>query len=234
VGIGDSEPLLLVTFSGERGKSVAHPVNNVWWGISRTGRATEKMIATKGPRDALDELRGMTVDSEGALFVAVARKSKSHVSKFVRHAEGSYHFVEQHADSDTTRGIQHPYGLALDDAGHLYIASQDTAVVSQIVDRGAPGPVAAWWQKHYGDGFYPGTWAPAARGTGVEPLPPAKRDSHGKHESPDHKKKQGNGREGPPLVEPRDRGLIAPRARQLIGDLPDEPEQLAVVRGAEP
>lgn len=110
-----------VTFSGES----ASPVKHV--------RAYDASGAKKGRvTPDYDELRGMTLDTTGRLYLAVANKSVSQVLLFSAtvNGDGTRDLVATVVTPATSPGISHPYGLTFDGPGQLFVSSQDTNCVT--------------------------------------------------------------------------------------------------------
>lgn len=157
-------PILLVTFSGESGAAIDQV-----YGVDTDGNPIPDLL-NPGTLQ-LDELRGMAFDAVGNLYVANANKNVSQILKFSPSGNGYSNGVV-FASPATTPGIDHPYGLAFGPGNDLLVSSQDSLVVTRLNPAGAVVPTAPFWTKQYPKAnFYPGTWAPGAKGA-TSPNPP--------------------------------------------------------------
>lgn len=161
-------PILLVTFSGEASKG-GTPINQVY-GLDASANVIPNLL-TPGALQ-LNELRGLTLDSSGNLYVANANKNLSQILKFSPNGNG-FADGSVFASAQTTAGIAHPYGLAFGPGNDLLVSSQDSFVVSRVTATGSVVPTgSAWTQAYPKTAFYPGTWAPAGT-TASTSNPPA-------------------------------------------------------------
>jgi hypothetical protein len=169
-------PLVLVTFSGESDKGGSDPINSVA-GVTAAGQLITG-LATGGPK--LTEPRGMSLDGEGRLYLANAKKDRSQIIRYLpASSPGRFQDGSVFADPGTTAGISHPYASAFAGNGDLLISSQDTFVVSRVTPAGSAATTspALLSTASTGKSFFPGTWAPAAERTKVstspQPVPPS-------------------------------------------------------------
>jgi hypothetical protein len=121
----------------------------------------------------LRELRGFAVGPDGLLYVANAAKKRSQILRFagVPDRHGRHRFVDVFTEGDRhNSGLEHPFMVAFSPDGHLYVPSQDTAVVTRYygptAGNGAPGapmpPPPALRDIPAGD-LHPGTFVPSVR-----------------------------------------------------------------------
>ncbi|HEY0395295.1 MAG TPA: hypothetical protein VGD01_12435 [Candidatus Elarobacter sp.] len=172
-----------VSFSGETGQKIenvgALAADGTYLGLVLSGA------------NGLRELRGLALDPQGRLFVAVAYKKASSVEAFSAtiNADGySRDHLGTVVDAKSSKAVLHPYGVAFD-GDVLFVSSQDTNVVSAYAISGKKTPkaktmpVAPYLEKLHPKGdYYDGTFVASA-------LPvPVKKNT-------------------PPAVDPKDGGL---------------------------
>jgi hypothetical protein len=110
-----------VTFSGES----ATPVEHVR-AYSSDGTKHHRVTPD------YDELRGMTLDPSGRLYLSVAYKNLSQVLLFSASvdANGTRDLLATLVTPATSPGVSHPYGLTYDGGGVLFVSNQDTNCVT--------------------------------------------------------------------------------------------------------
>jgi DNA-binding beta-propeller fold protein YncE len=141
---------------------------------STHGTKLRKALNKKSLHAGVDlrELRGFMFGPDGNLYVVNAYFEYSEVLKFkgALNKDGQHDFlsvfVKRHADLNP--GIDHPFNLAFDSNGDLYISSQNTNLVaryhgpsSKIGQPGTPMPLP----QHLGleGDAPPGTFVPSAK-----------------------------------------------------------------------
>ena len=92
--------------------------------VSADGRVSVLVPPEAG---GLDGARGLAVGPGGDLFVASSKKGRSRVLRFARDGSFKGEFTAGTADR-----MVHPYGLAFDAAGDLYVSGQDDDAVSRF------------------------------------------------------------------------------------------------------
>ncbi|MGD1065202.1 MAG: hypothetical protein ABR975_00110 [Vulcanimicrobiaceae bacterium] len=109
-----------VTFSGESSTPVEHVR-----AYSSDGKKHHRVTPD------YDELRGMTLDAGGRLYLAVAYKNLSQVLLFSPgvKADGTRDLLATLVTPSTSPGVSHPYGLTFDGTGVLFVSNQDTNCV---------------------------------------------------------------------------------------------------------
>jgi hypothetical protein len=167
----------------------------------REGKPIPTPILGPGPTGlplALRGLRAMAFGSDGTLFVVNGDEGDSKVLAFggvgpdgTRPLLGEY--AHGFPPDPLNPGIQHPYGLALDGAGNLLVASQHSQVVTRLFGPnaappdvpGTPTATASSWCPSAPCQYYPGTFAPATHPAGDPiPAPPAVGSKEGGLKSP--------------------------------------------------
>lgn len=101
-------------------------------GVLETGAVNEP---------TLNELRDVTFGPDGNLWLANSFKNESLVLRFGAQpgADGKLPFLGTFValDKATNPGMKHPFDLAFDAAGNLYVSSQDTALVTRYFGVGS-------------------------------------------------------------------------------------------------
>jgi hypothetical protein len=158
-----------VSFHGGEEKT---SLNNIHV-YSTDGRKLRKALNKKslGQGVNLRELRGFVFGPDGNLYVVNAYFEYSEVLKFrgSLNNDGQHDFagvfVKHHADLNP--GIDHPFNVAFDSNGDLYISSQNTNLVaryhgplSKTGEPGTPMPLPEHLEKNK---LPPGTFVPSAK-----------------------------------------------------------------------
>jgi hypothetical protein len=94
------------------------------------------------------------------LYVVRAYNKESAVLRYARTPDGRYVFDRVFASTHTAPALVHPYDIAVNGHGHLYVSSQDTNVVMGFDASGATLPIAshlATTDRAPGAGFAAGT-----------------------------------------------------------------------------
>jgi len=90
----------------------------------------------------LRELRAFRIVGT-RLYVVRAYNKESAVLRYARTPEGRYVFDRVFASTRAAPALVHPYDIAVDGHGRLYVSSQDTNVVTGFDASGATLPIAA-------------------------------------------------------------------------------------------
>jgi hypothetical protein len=135
--------MLLVTLHG--GKPEKNPHKNNVHAYDKDGKRITTSLLEKTDGVTLDELRGIYLAGK-YLFVANANKTENSVLCY-QGSETKYNFVGKLVSNEICKGILHPFDFTFDDAGHCYVSSQDTNVVTRLKvpadgKIGAPAAVA--------------------------------------------------------------------------------------------
>jgi hypothetical protein len=135
--------MLFVTFHG--GKPGAHPLRNNVHAYDKHGNKVSVAVLDDSPGVVLDELRSISVRGK---FLYVVNANKTQNSLLCYTGSGtSYQFVGKFVSQDTCKAIVHPFDFTFDGAGHCYLSSQDTNLVSRLTvsadgKTGTPAAVA--------------------------------------------------------------------------------------------
>src|SRR5438270_4525663 len=142
---------------------------------STDGKHLRKALNKKSlhPGVNLRELRGFMFGPDRDLYVVNAYFEYSEVLKFkgVPNKDGQHDFlgvfVKRHADMNP--GIDHPFNVAFDSEGDLYVSSQNTSLVARYhgpastTDKpGMPMPLPQGLDVENAD-LPPGTFIPSAK-----------------------------------------------------------------------
>jgi DNA-binding beta-propeller fold protein YncE len=159
-----------ITFHGGGGRQ---DLNNIHV-FSETGRELGKALdrSTLPSNVELRELRGFDFGPDGDLYVANAYQDYSQVLRFAGtpNADGRHEFrqVFVQGDKQTNPALDHPFSIAFDGSGDLYVSSQDSNVVARFFGpnrepalRGTPMALPSGIQTVAG--LPPGTFVPPAR-----------------------------------------------------------------------
>jgi hypothetical protein len=163
--------MLLVTLHG--GKPGTNPHLNNVHAYDKDGSRIATSVLENSDGALLDELRG--IYSVGKyLYVVNANKKQNSVLCF-QGSETKYNFVSTLASNASCAGIVHPFDLAFDGAGHCYISSQDTNLVTRLNVSGdgksaVPAPIAPALPAN--GTFAPGTFVASSVGNLKPPSTP--------------------------------------------------------------
>jgi hypothetical protein len=135
--------MLFVTLHG--GKPDAHPHRNNVHAYDKDGKLMTPSVLDDSPGVLLDELRGIGFVGK-TLFLVNANKTQNSLLCYQGSAT-SYQFVSKFASQQTCKGVLHPFDFTFDGAGHCYLSSQDTNVVTRLTvstggNLGTPAPAA--------------------------------------------------------------------------------------------
>jgi len=160
-----------VSFHGGEEKA---SLNNIHV-YSTDGKELRKALNKKSLPEGikLRELRGFAFGPDQNLYVVNSYFEYSQVLKFkgTLNENGQHDFaevfVERHAEMNP--GIYHPFNIAFDSDGDLYVSSQDTSLIaryhgpfSKNVKSGTPMPLPESLDLEKGN-FPPGTFVPSAK-----------------------------------------------------------------------
>jgi hypothetical protein len=149
--------MLLVTFHG--GKPERNPHKNNVHAYDKDGKMIATSVLEQSDGVTLDELRGIYFFG-GLLYVVNANKTQNSVLCYSG-ADMNYKFSAKFISNKECSAILHPFDLAFDDAGHCFVSSQDTNVVTRLKisnggKTGGPAPTAPALPA--GSSFLPGTF----------------------------------------------------------------------------
>ena len=131
-----------------------------------------KLLAHGGGAPDLSELRGFAWRPEG-LYVVNGNKDASQLLLYQPAKGGQFAFARVVASKSSVNGILHPFDVAFDASGNIYLSSQDTNVVTALDASGKPLPAATYLQQAYPSGaFLAGTQV--ASSSGALPLVPGR------------------------------------------------------------
>jgi hypothetical protein len=143
---------------------------------SEQGRKLRKALdrSSLDPKVELRELRAHTFGPDGNLYVANAFKEYSEVLRFHGPLDkrGRHSFRDVFVQSDAVRnpGLSHPFGIAFDARGDLYVTSQNTSLTlryfgpnSTTGQPGEPMPLPLSLAQIRDRKFHPGTFCASAR-----------------------------------------------------------------------
>lgn len=159
-----------VSFHGGEEESSLNNIHVYSTDGQRLRKALNKKSLPAGIK--LRELRGFVFGPDRDLYVVNAYFEYSQILKFNgRHNENGQHdfcevFVKRHAENP---GIDHPFNLAFDSAGDLYVSSQNTSLIARYhgpgSKKGKPGtPMPLPESLHLEKAnFPPGTFVPSAK-----------------------------------------------------------------------
>lgn len=120
----------------------------------------------------LRELRGFAFGPDGNLYVVNAYRKFSEILQFTGalNQDRQHDFIRIYVKGDGTLnpGLLHPFNIAFNTAGDLYVSSQDTSVVSRYYgpksSLGVPGnPMPAPSALTDIDAIAPGTFIPSSK-----------------------------------------------------------------------
>lgn len=167
--------MLLVTLHG--GNPDKHSKHNNIHAYDRDGKLLSNTVLEDNNNVDLDELRGICLHGQ-YLYVVIANIGQSCIVCY-EGTDTRFRYVSRFASPQATHGILHPFDISFDEAGHCYISSQDTNVVTRLEaveggKTGKPAPLASALPKN--GKFLPSTFVASAIGTltkpGTTPVPP--------------------------------------------------------------
>lgn len=120
--------MLLVTLHGGKPGTNTH-LNNVH-AYDKEGNRVATSVLENGNGALLDELRGIYLVGK-YLYVVNANRKQNSVLCF-QGSDTKYSFVSTFASDANCGGIAHPFDLTFDGAGHCYLSSQDTNLVTRL------------------------------------------------------------------------------------------------------
>lgn len=160
-----------LTFHGGEGRSDLNSIHV----YSADGRKLRKALDRASlPSDVeLRELRSHAFGPDGGLYVANAYKEYSQILRFhgAPDSRGKHAFRDVFVQSDADRnpGLSHPFSIAFDARGNLYVTSQNTSLTlryygpnSRARQPGTPMPLPASLAKVKNQEFCPGTFCASA------------------------------------------------------------------------
>ena len=159
-----------VSFHGGEGESTLNNIHVYSTGGEKLRKALNKESLPAGIK--LRELRGFVFGPDQNLYVVNAYFEYSQILKFngTLNENGQHDFaqvfVKRHAENP---GIDHPFNLAFDSEGDLYVSSQNTCLIaryhgpgSKTGKPGTPMPLPESLHLEKAD-FPPGTFVPSAK-----------------------------------------------------------------------
>jgi hypothetical protein len=158
--------MLFVTLHG--GKPGKSPHKNNVHAYDKGGNRITHCVLDDVENVILDELRGV-YRSGKYLYVVNANQTQNSVLCF-EGSDTNYKFVGKFVSCETCKGVLHPFDLTFDGAGHCYVSSQDTNVVTRlrVLQEGKaaePAPIApALLEVHAHGNFLPGTFVASSVG----------------------------------------------------------------------
>jgi hypothetical protein len=149
--------MLLVTLHGD--KPGVHPLRNNVHAYDKEGKLLTPHVLEEDPDVILSELRSICLFGN-FLYLANANRTQNSLLCY-QGTDTSYRFVSKFVSHETCTGILHPFDFAFDGAGHCYVSSQDTNVITRLKVSadgkvGTPAPTAAALPSH--GVFLPGTF----------------------------------------------------------------------------
>jgi hypothetical protein len=128
--------MLFVTFhGGSPSQNVPCPVNNVYAYDDTSKDPTQPYLnVLSAPASVkLSELRALCF-ANGYLYVANGSKKVSNILCFQQSSQAQYPLFIYIGTfvSDLVNSLAHPFSICFDTAGHAYVSSQDTNVVTQL------------------------------------------------------------------------------------------------------
>ena len=161
-----------LTFHGGEGRSDLNSIH----AYSADGKKQGKVLgrASLPAEVELRELRDHVFGPDGDLYVANAYKDFSQIVRFhgSRGKEGKHAFRDVFLQNDAVRnpGLSHPFNIAFDGHGDLYVSSQNTSLIlryhgprSGAGTAGTPMPIAPSLAQMKNHKFMPGTFCASAK-----------------------------------------------------------------------
>lgn len=151
-----------VTFSGES----ATPIQNIY-ALDKTNGAFLGTVLADNL--GLNELRNMAIGPDGNLYVMNSHKTDSRVVEFgpINHDGLTRDFIENFVTPANSAGLDHPYFVAFNPLGDMYVSCQDTNIVLGFYGplsslAGNARPISPFLMANFPGGtFFPGTFIPA-------------------------------------------------------------------------
>jgi hypothetical protein len=180
--------MLFVTLHG--GQPEENPHRNNVHAYDKDGKKIAPCVLEDAVGVTLNELRGM-YRVGNSLYVANANRNENSVLCY-QGSDTSYRFVSKFVSRETCRAIVHPFDFTFDGAGHCYVSSQDTNVVTRLTVSvsgriGTPAPEAPGLPA--GGQFLRGTFVASSVGDLSEPPTTAVRPPLGLQYSAEREKK---------------------------------------------
>ncbi len=154
--------MLFVTLHG--GKPGAHPHRNNVHAYNKEGKIVTPSVLEESAEVMLDELRRVSLFGK-FLYVVNANRTQNSLLCY-QGADTSYEFFGKFVSQETCTGVVHPFDFTFDDAGHCYLSSQDTNLVTRLTvsangEVGKPAPIAPALPR---GNFPPGTFVASSVG----------------------------------------------------------------------
>ncbi len=165
--------MLLVTLHG--GKPQTDPHKNNVHAYDKDGKSISSSVLGDSGDILLDELRGIYL--VGKFLYVVNANDKQNSVLCYKGSDTQYKFVGTFASKQTCKGIEHPFDVAFDGAGHCYVSSQDTNIVTRLTVSadGTSGTAAPQAPALPANGkFYPGTFVASSVGNLGSPTTPVR------------------------------------------------------------
>jgi hypothetical protein len=180
--------MLFVTLHG--GKPEKNPHKNNVHAYDKAGKKITPSVLEDTAGVLLDELRGFQFFGK-YLYIVNANREQNGLLCY-QGSDASYRFVSKFVSREISKGILHPFDLTFDRAGHCYVSSQDTNVVTRFKvsadgKTGTPAPVASALPAN--GKFLPGTFVASSVGNLSRPSTTAVPPPMGLRYSAEGKKK---------------------------------------------
>ena len=108
----------------------------------------DKLLAHGGGGPDLNELRAFAFRPEG-LYVVNGNKDASQLLLYTPGTNGQFSFSKVIASKQSVNGILHPFDIACDTCGNVFVSSQDTNVVTALAPNGVALPPASYLTSQY-------------------------------------------------------------------------------------
>jgi len=141
--------MLFVTLHG--GKPGEHPLKNNVHAYDKEGAKITPAVLSEAPGVILDELRG--IHFEGNFLYVVNANVEQNSLLCYQGAGSSYQLAGRFVSRKTCNSVLHPFDFTFDGAGHCYLSSQDTNLVTRLTVSpdgrlGTPAPLAPALPSH--------------------------------------------------------------------------------------
>ena len=155
--------MLFITIHG--GKPESRPHQNNVHAYGKDGKIATAHLLEKPEGPVLNELRSIRLFGD-YLYVVNANRTENSLLCY-RAAGSKYRFVSTFATRRTCEAILHPFDFTFDEAGHCYVSSQDTNLVTRLTvsadgKTATPAAVAPALRAH--GSFLPGTFVASSVG----------------------------------------------------------------------